>query len=87
MRIMIGLFIILFIMIYALFVYLFASKTKIKENNNDKINLIKNNSVISENIKNDLNKTNININQTNIVNDNNRTNISIINKNDTSNQD
>ena len=87
MRIMFALFIILFIVIYALFVYLFASKTKIKENNNDKINLIKNNSVISENIKNDLNKTNININETYIVNDNNRTNISIINKNNTSNQD
>ena len=90
MRIMIALFIILFIMIYALFVYLFAPKTKIKENTNDKINIVKNNSFISENIKKDLNNTGANINETNIetkiINDNNSTNISIIKKNDTSNQ-
>ena len=90
MRIMIALFIILFIMIYALFVYLFASKPKIKENTNDKINIVKNNSFISENIKKDLNSTGANINETNIeikiINDNNSTNISIIKKNDTSNQ-
>ena len=90
MRIMIALFIILFIMIYALFVYLFAPKTKIKENTNDKINIVKNNSFISENIKKDLNSTGANINETNIetkiINDNNSTNISIIKKNDTSNQ-
>jgi len=90
MRIMITLFIILFIMIYALFVYLFASKSKIKENTNDKINIVKNNSFISENIKKDLNNTGANINETNIeikiINDNNSTNISIIKKNDTSNQ-
>jgi hypothetical protein len=90
MRIMIALFIILFIMIYALFVYLFASKPKIKENTNDKINIVKNNSFISENVKKDLNNTGANINETNIetkiINDNNSTNISIIKKNDTSNQ-
>jgi len=90
MRIMIVLFIILFIMIYALFVYLFAPKPKIKENTNDKINIVKNNSFISENIKKDLNNTGANINETNIetkiINDNNSTNISIIKKNDTSNQ-
>ena len=90
MRIMVALFIILFIMIYALFVYLFASKSKIKENTNDKINIVKDNSFISENIKKDLNNTGANINETNIetkiINDNNSTNISIIKKNDTSNQ-
>ena len=90
MRIMIALFIILFIMIYALFVYLFAPKTKIKENTNDKINIVNNNSFISENIKKDWINTGANINETNIetkiINDNNSTNISIIKKNDTSNQ-
>ncbi len=90
MRIMIALFIILFIMIYALFVYLFAPKTKIKENINDKINIVNNNSFISENIKKDWINTGANINETNIetkiINDNNSTNISIIKKNDTSNQ-
>ena len=85
MRIMVALFFIIFIIIYALLVYLFASKTKIKENNSDKINSIKNNSVISADIIKDLNETNKNENETKIINEKNRTNISNINGNSTVN--
>ena len=85
MRIMVALFIIIFILVYSLLVFLFASKTKIKGNNNEKINLIKNNSIISDDIKKDFNKTNKNINETKTINENNRTNITNINENTTLN--
>ena len=88
-RIMIVLGVICFILFYTLFVVLFSSKTKIKENNSDKINSIKNNSVISEEIKKDINDTNIisNItNNNNIINENNRTNITDIKGNNTARQ-
>ena len=88
-RIMIVLGVICFILFYTLFVVLFSSKTKIKENNSDKINSIKNNSVISEEIKKNINDTNIisNItNNNNIINENNRTNITDIKGNNTARQ-
>ena len=88
-RIMIVLGVICFILFYTLFVVLFSSKTKIKENKSDKINSIKNNSVISEEIKKDINDTNIisNItNNNNIINENNRTNITDIKGNNTTRQ-
>ena len=87
-RIMIVLGVICFILFYTLFVVLFSSKTKIKENNSDKINSIKNNSVISEEIKKDINDTNIisNITNNNIINENNRTNITDIKGNNTTRQ-
>ena len=83
---MVALFIIIFILVYSLLVFLFASKTKIKGNNNEKINLIKNNSIISDDIKKDFNKTNKNINETKIINENNRTNITDIKGNNTTRQ-
>ena len=87
-RIMIVLGVICFILFYTLFVVLFSSKTKIKENKSDKINSIKNNSVISEEIKKDINDTNIisNITNNNIINENNRTNITDIKGNNTTRQ-
>ena len=87
-RIMIVLGVICFILFYTLFVVLFSSKTKIKENNSDKINSIKNNSVISEEIKKNINDTNIisNITNNNIINENNRTNITDIKGNNTTRQ-
>ena len=87
-RIMIVLGVICFILFYTLFVVLFSSKTKIKENKSDKINSIKNNSVISEEIKKNINDTNIisNITNNNIINENNRTNITDIKGNNTTRQ-
>ena len=83
MRILLALGIISFIIIYSLFVFLFASK-KIDKENNDKINLIKNNTALLEDIKKDLNETkinlNINTNKTNLVNENNATNMNNINE-------
>ena len=85
MRILLALGIISFIIIYSLFVFLFASK-KIDKENNDKIHLIKNNSALLEDIKKDLNETNININKTNLLNENNTTNNINKNENSTANQ-
>ena len=83
MRILLTLGIISFIIIYSLFIFLFTSK-KIDKENNDKINLIKNNTALLEDIKKDLNETkinlNINTNKTNLVNENNATNMNNINE-------
>ena len=77
MRIMVALIVISFIFIYSLFVILFSSKTKIQENNINKINLIKNNTnetifnndkIIEKNLIND---TNINMDKSNLINENN----------------
>ena len=79
MRIMVALIVICFIFIYSLLVILFVPKSKIKENNISKINLIKNNTnetiinnekIIENNLINDTNK---NINETNLMNENNST--------------
>ena len=79
MRIMVALIVICFIFIYSLLVILFVPKSKIKENNISKINLIKNNTnetiinnekIIENNLVNDTNK---NINETNLMNENNST--------------
>ena len=77
MRIMVALIVISFIFIYSLFVILFSSKTKIQENNINKINLIKNNTneTIINNYKiidnNLINDTNINMDKTNLIKENN----------------
>ena len=86
MRILFALAIISFVVIYSLFVYLFASKKIIKDSSNDKINLINNNTGLLEDIKKDLNETNININKTNLLNENNTTNNINKNENSTANQ-
>ena len=87
MRILFALAIISFVVLYSLFVYLFASKKIIKESSNDKINLINNNTGLLEDIKKDLNETNININKTNLLNENNSTTNNINkNVNSTANQ-
>ena len=79
MRIMVALIVICFIFIYSLLVILFVPKSKIKENNISKINLIKNNTnetiinngkIIENNLINDTNK---NINEINLMNENNST--------------
>ena len=77
MRIMVALIVISFIFIYSLFVILFSSKTKIQENNINKINLIKNNTketiINNDKIieKNLINDTNINMDKSNLINENN----------------
>ena len=77
MRIMVALIVISFIFIYSLFVILFSSKTKIQENNINKINLIKNNTnetiINNDKIieKNLINDTNINMDKTNLIKENN----------------
>ena len=86
MRILFALAIISFVVLYSLFVYLFASKKIIKDSSNDKINLINNNTGLLEDIKKDLNETNININKTNLLNENNTTNNINKNENSTANQ-
>ena len=77
MRIMVALIVISFIFIYSLFVILFSSKTKIQENNINKINLIKNNTnetiINNDKIieKNLINDTNINMDKSNLIKENN----------------
>ena len=77
MRIMVALIVISFIFIYSLFVILFSSKTKIQENNINKINLIKNNTnetiINNDKIieKNLINDTNINMGKSNLIKENN----------------
>ena len=77
MRIMVALIVISFIFIYSLFVILFSSKTKIQENNINKIKLIKNNTnetiINNDKIieKNLINDTNINMDKSNLINENN----------------
>ena len=87
MRIMVALIVISFVFIYSLLVILISSRTKIQENNINKINLIKNNTnatIINDDklIENNLiNDTNININKTNFIYENN-TIISNLSKSD-----
>ena len=81
MRIMITLIIISFIFIYCCFLFLFASKTKIREN---KIDILNNKTVVSEIAKNELNDTSVN--NTKIISENNITstsNVSNVNENKT----
>ena len=87
-RIMTVLAVICFVLIYTLFVIIFTPKTqiqKLRENNSDNTEPIKNNTVAFKEVKKEENETIINNNITNInvTNENNGTNISDIKGNNT----